>query len=535
MPTLSSNSCEWAIEHLGKYSDTDIFPKLFEHQAFLIQKDRASQYLKNKDINQWEINADRQCLVPKQHFGFRIATQLDPSDTTFFTALCWEVGNEIESARIPSNECIAFSNRFINDGTNFNFFDRDINFTSFQAHSAELAKQYPFVVVSDIADFYPRIYLHRLENALNNALAKFPAHSKAIAQFIKQWNQNVSYGIPVGTNASRLLAELVIDEIDKSLQAEGIVFCRFVDDYRIFCKSREEAYQQLTRLANVAFSNAFTLHAQKTKILSAEEFSIQILQTEERRELQSLSEGLDEIFDGIGILNPYAIDLDIEMFDDELKDRVASFNLVGLLKTQVCSDQIDIPMTRFLINRLAWFVQPNSSDVLMTLLNNIDKLYPVLPEVIRYLTVYEPLLSDDTAREIGKFLLNKLDNSVISQLEYHKMMIATLFVSSHRWGNINRLIQQYKNSADHFSRRTFLLALGVANQFSWLREKKKEVNQMPPWERRAFIYSASCLPEDEKKNYYRAINMSEQEKIVFEWSKTSPISFNTPTWKGWSG
>ena len=89
------------------------------------------------------------------------------------------------------------------------------------------------VAVTDIADFYPRIYHHRLDNALQVATSK-SNHIKALKQLLSGWNKTESYGIPVGSAPSRLLAELVMTDIDQALLAQGIDFIRFNDDYRIF-------------------------------------------------------------------------------------------------------------------------------------------------------------------------------------------------------------------------------------------------------------------------------------------------------------
>jgi len=224
MSTLSTKTIEWAIEHLFRHSDTDIFPKAFEFEAIKYCQGEVVNWLSKQDICQWQTRPFRRCLVPKQKYGFRIATQLDPLDMLFFLALVLEVGEQIEKSRIPITANISFSNRFAIDVADFLFFDRNIGYSEFQEYSRKLARSSNFVVLTDIADFYPRIYLHRLENALSAVAKALPSHAKAIIQLIKGWNHNVSYGIPIGSNPSRLLAELVIDDIDRILFSENRVY-----------------------------------------------------------------------------------------------------------------------------------------------------------------------------------------------------------------------------------------------------------------------------------------------------------------------
>ena len=80
-----------------------------------------------------------------------------------------------------------------------------------------------YVVVADIADFFPRLYLHPLENALSACTTK-TNHARAIKRLLNNWNYSISYGIPVGQNASRLLAELTLNDIDEGLLSEGVDF-----------------------------------------------------------------------------------------------------------------------------------------------------------------------------------------------------------------------------------------------------------------------------------------------------------------------
>ncbi len=93
----------------------------------------------------------------------------------------------------------------------------------------------------------------------------------------------MSYGIPVGNNPSRMLAELVLDDFDRVLLAEGIVFARWVDDYRLFCHTKEEAHQQLARLAEIINAQGLTLQSQKTNILTSEYFINNIIESESKK------------------------------------------------------------------------------------------------------------------------------------------------------------------------------------------------------------------------------------------------------------
>lgn len=522
MVTLSKDTVAWAIDHFTHHADTDIFPKAFEFKAIEFCRTEVIDALSKQDINQWVTRPLRRSLVPKHRYDFRVATQLDPLDSLFYMGLILETGEEIEKSRLSVDKNIVFSRRFKPSKTDFNIFDKAIGYGEFETHSANLASQFQYVVITDIADFYSRIYVHRLENALDRVLPTHSTHSNALKSLIKGWNQHISSGIPVGCHPSRLLAELVIDDVDKILLDSKFTFTRYVDDYRIFCNSREEAYERLTVLANALYDNhRLTLQARKTKILSSEEFVEQLSKSEEGLELEALYNSFNDILDMLGLDNPYEI-VDYDSLEPDVQKQIDELNLEQLLDLQLNAAEIDISLTKFLINR---FKQLQNTDVLWKLLTETEKLYPVFPEIVEYLSAIATRLTPEEAEEIGEFILDKLNGSVVSHLNYHRALIMSLFAEENTWKNASRFSALYNSSADSWFRSSTLLAIGRANQDHWIRNKKAEIEHMSYWEKRAFLYAASCLPKDERDTFYRNINrkLDPLEKHIVEWAKSNPI------------
>ncbi len=523
MTTLSPDSINWALDHLVRHGDTNIFPKLFEFQSMAKCRDEFTRQLAKQDICQWSTRPFRRCLVPKHKYGFRIATQLDPLDMVFYLALSVEVGEQIEKARLPVSEQICYSHRFKLENANLDVFDRSVGYPEFQERCAELSQKFGFVVTTDIADFYHRIYLHPLENALRSAAKTLPSHATAIIKMIKGWNQNVSHGIPVGSKPSSLLAELLIDDVDRTLRAEGMVFAHYVDDYRIFCKSLEEAHLSLARLANHFYDmHGLTLQAQKTMIMPAEQFRSEFFETDQRKELKALAKGFDDFISRLGLDNPYEL-IEYDDLSPAHKALVDGLNLDTLLEKQLALAEIDIPTTGFLLRRLG---QLKRVRLVLIVLSQTNKLYPVFADVIGYLSSLTDSLTPDIMQRIGETLLGKLDGSIVSQLEYHRMLIMSLFAGSDKWGNSDKLASFYGNAVDDWTRRTLLLALGKTGQNYFIRSKKTSLNQMTPWSKRALIYAASSLPSDEKENWYKAIKptLDDLERYVLMWASSTPIN-----------
>ena len=96
----------------------------------------------------------------------------------------------------------------------------------------------------------------------------------------------------------------------------------------------------------------------------------------------------------------------------------------------------------------------------------------------------------------------------------------SLFAGTNKWGNTDRLAHFYNYETDGFFKRTVILALGKHDQDFLLRPKKININQMTNWDKRAFIYAASCFPEIERSNWYKAIRngCNELENYVISWA-----------------
>ncbi|MDP6157150.1 MAG: reverse transcriptase, partial [Candidatus Thermoplasmatota archaeon] len=65
------------------------------------------------------------------------------------------------------------------------------------------------------------IYLHRLDNALQ-ASTNRTSHVSLIMRLLAGWNGTETFGIPVGNDPSRILAEITISDVDEALLARRI-------------------------------------------------------------------------------------------------------------------------------------------------------------------------------------------------------------------------------------------------------------------------------------------------------------------------
>jgi hypothetical protein len=519
---LSPNSLDWAFAHALRFGDSDIFPPHFEFQALAFQSDDVKDFLTTRDLLQWTARSKQVCLTPKGRYAYRVSTRLDPLDSLIYLALVHEVGELLEQRRVPASEAVVLAHRFqpTSDG---HLYDPAYGWRQFIKTCQQKldSSSATHVVVADIADFFPRLYHHRIENTLNSFTNSSP-QARCIFRLINQWAGTPSYGIPVGPSPSRLIAEATIHDVDQHLLSEGATYCRYSDDFRIFCSSRTDAYDKLSSLALALFHNhGFTLQPSKTFIVSGDEFSERFLTSPESEELSNLQLGFQEFLEAAGVAaNPYA-ELDYHDLDPAAKSILDELNLEDLLRDQLGRQELDIGLVRFLLRRLA---QLNDSDIAEELLDNADECYPVLASIMDYLNALRDV-PDVICQAVGAKVLALLDHSVVAHLPYHRCWLLSLFANSDRWGQTTRLPGMYDRAIETFTRRKLTLALGRAGSDFWFRMRRDAALDMDPWERRAFIASASCLPHDEAFHWYRSVGsrLDPLESFIVNWVRRNPF------------
>jgi hypothetical protein len=519
---VSEEALDWALSHSENFGDTDVLPTPFEFKALRHCWSTIKPNLLNQDLDTRQVKEHRRFIAPKGPYAYRVVTQIDPVDFLFFSALVYEIGQDIENHRTATTEEIVHSSRFNpeNDGR---MFGRDYSYASFMQKCREMVAldSSNYIVVADIADFYPRIYLHRIETALSTATTQNGA-SRAIIKFLKGWQDRVSYGIPVGSASARLLAEITINDIDEYLISDDYNYCRYSDDFRIFCNSKKEAYSKLETLATVLFENhGLFLQPGKTKILKKEQFISQYLQSHLSNELNSLRERFGNIVDRLGIENPYET-LDYEDLPEEIQSEIDGLNLVNMLKEQLQTNEIDVSMFKFLLKRLGQLNQA----VVLGIFRNMDKCYHLVPSVVSYLKILKA--NGSSLERYTDKIIDLLSNSQTCQLPFNRLWWLSLSSDNNLSIPERDLMRIYRVDTDPAVKRKVILSLGRAHHASWFRREKNGAMNLDPWSKRAFIAAASCMANDECNTWYDTIRRRQDEmgQAIITWAKDNPFITN---------
>lgn len=263
----------YALSHITENGDTDIFPFPLELKFYQENLEDVASVIAGRDLGDYAPLSLVESLIPKTKFGFRVAHQPYPSDTAIYTALVCSIFDEVEKSRAPISEGRSFSYRK-NPGIDGPLFieNRDFKKWMEQINVNQWFSKYTHAIRTDISDFYTRIYRHRLENILESTSGNRPV-VKRIEKLISQWRGGQSFGIPVGGDASRLLAEAALHDTDMALMSEGYQHTRYVDDMIIYISEGQDPYAALAFLAKHLTENeGLSLNNQKTTIFEWEEF-----------------------------------------------------------------------------------------------------------------------------------------------------------------------------------------------------------------------------------------------------------------------
>lgn len=498
---LTDESLDFARRHLTSYYDTDFFPKPYEFSAIWHKWDEL------KGLPRKELLA----LIPpitipwkKSKGGFRIVHQLDPLDAIVYTAATYSVAEDIEKSRKIQSESIACSYRIKLDGNGF--FKSGSGFEVYRARCEELAERYDYVLTTDISDFYNKIYLHRLENAISTATGS--SKGKSFEKFLMALNTNNSQGIPVGPAASILMSEATLIDVDDFIAHRSFSHVRYVDDIRIFANTEHELdilLQELTLYLHQ--THRLGLVADKTKIIESQAFLQQELNNQ--YQLEKL-----EILETIETSNPYTFDEtgknDNQQDEANSAEEIGAKLLDALIRIQKY-DYLDLALARAILRRAR---AGKVFDIAKFLLNNLRYFRAVVNDVVLYL---EAVTNDENIPILIPLLIEVALSGDFEDKAINEWF--SWYISNHRkLLEVKELRFVFSNS----SRLSYAARAAVNfKNLSWVRERKESLLNRTNWDRRAIIYASQLMSDDEKRKWLEPLkkkfNVSLLDKWMIDW------------------
>src|SRR6266496_249480 len=283
-----------------------------------------------------------------------------------------------------------------------------VSWNLFREKSLQKIKEgYLFVIVTDLTGFYDNIDIPILISDLKACGVDTDVVNE-LSKCLNRWTQVNNKGLPQSNSASDILAKLYLDNVDKGLVNAGFTHLRYVDDFRIFCKTSSEAKKALIELIRLLRKRGLNLQSAKTKILPANEALneiegiqpvITMVEKEAENEISSFKfkSEYDDDEEEEGINSKTKEDPPIEVIREAFK----TYFINGT------DDKFNKTLFHFLINRL---IQEFDSSALDYCLSNLEKH----PEETSYFLKYSKSFDDWDIRVMQ--LPKKMQNALIAFL-----------------------------------------------------------------------------------------------------------------------
>lgn len=511
-----------AVKNIASHGDTDIFPFPFEHHLFHDSPQKCVELIEkiHSELDDYMASYSPdiiETLSQVGYTGFRWAAQIEPFWNAYYLACVIKLADAIEAVRLPENVQSIFSYRFSWQEDTGKLF-KDSTWRDYKNRCIALSHEHPVVIVTDIADFYPRIYHHRIENTLKRLESAGDLPGR-IMKMLSAFSQiHVSYGLPIGGPASRILAELALINVDRYLKTKQTVFCRYADDFCIFCSDRSSAYKKLVFLSEQLFNEGLVLNKKKTRILTAEEYqetSKAFMPTDQNED------GNDEhkLLNISLRYDPYSPTAEEDY--DALKEAVGDVDIIGILGREVAKTAIDPTVSKQAINAIKALAPPLQGAAIRTILDtrNLQVLSPVFVTILRLVRAIYASLAEEDKAFIDETLMELYQQgspllSVDLNLSYYIQVIGQ------RKSTIKEelLVLLFDTHLNPLIRRLILLILADWECHYWLSDLKRQYSSLSVWEKRAFILASYVLGDEGKhwRNHAKK-NWSPMDNLVRDW------------------
>lgn len=498
MSILTDESLDFAREHIQKYYASDFFPKAFEYEALWHSWDEVKAELKSKNIDKIWVLPPIIATSYKPNGTFRVVHQLEPLDAIIYTAMTYLVAEDIERARVPSDEDIACSYRIHLDSGSF--FGSGNGYDSFTSKSEALSSKYKYILVTDITDFYNQIYLHRLNNAIEFASASLKPIADDIEKFLSKINNKASQGVPVGPAASIIMSEAILIDIDNFIIGKGVAHTRYVDDFRIFSDDEEQLIAILEELTLYLYENhRLTLSSEKTLITDSKSYVEEFLHNH-----YEIEKG--EMFETLEVINPYSgeeEEVEVAIDDDQEK---ANKVIQSIAEKVLDRELLDLGLSRNLIRKAKSY---GNTELAQILFDEFEFFSPVINDVCLYLD----RISDDEFIAENIEMLIDVSESLVMNRDLTRFWFEW-YLSRHEGLISNKALKQFVMNGPNIVNQA--RAAITNGDLSWVRDKKADIFSVGNWERRAILYAAQVLPGDEKEHWLK-LTMASSPLLTDRW------------------
>lgn len=300
----------------------------------------------------------------------------------------------------------------------------------------------------DLAAYYDTIDLNLLSNQISREAYK--DFTDFVKNCISKWTTHktskLGHGIPQGPISSALIGEIYLLPVDKKLKKKNIKYVRYVDDIKIFGKSKQEVQEAIITLELECKERGIIPQSKKYEIKKAENIEEAIgkfpsLQSEEKKVILGNKKEVYEIF--------------IRSFDP---------------------NNFDVSRVRYILKTIG-----KNDLILENIIPNLKEYPELVDEFCRFLINYS--YSKDIAEEIYEKALRK--PSVYPYVEGRYWSLISAFnINNHSLKRklLRRARDRIKRNHDKYSLKLgcyrLLCSVDSSEIFKWLSHESSCLTQM---------------------------------------------------------
>ncbi len=169
---------------------------------------------------------------------------------------------------------------------------------------------------------------------------------------------------------------------------------------------------------------------------------------------------------------------------------------------------------QFILGRLSALQKP---ELIPTVLENLERLYPVAESVAAFFKQFTDLTKRDAA-EIGGALLAPILNALDARpSEYYSMWILSVFQHHRNWDHADDLLRIFRETSSDAVRRFAALALATSGTRAQALAIKDFLASASSLCRTAMLLATAKLGKDERQYFGKSLQLSDSlEKLCIK-------------------
>lgn len=491
--------------------ELDLLRKNLELQNAM--KDSGLLAFNRDTIPEMQISPIDYFFRPKARFLQRRCAYVEPQDIIKYLALALSIAANIEKNRVDRRKNIVHSYRYNETGETI--FSKKYGYGTFRNQSKILSskKKFKTKIITDIANFYDRVNIHRIESQLLSIGCDKDAVRK-LNDLLLTWNDRDSYGLPVGGNASRILAEAALMDIDRYLIAQNITFIRFVDDFRIFASGVDEAAYLVQILQTRLSEDGLTLNSEKTHVVPTEQLDESV--TGPITDLTNQPEHGPEKDAQVAAFTLYKGRIPLSYRDPSEKklEILRSLNVAEAISQLERDFSSNIDLVKDVIRAIVIQGNTNTGVTFADILRRYIEIVPYAVDMM--------IEKNEIPEEITKHVSNEFEEWLLDgnkKPDYVITSIIRLLISKHANGRhvVARFLEKLPRHGSTIVGREIFLSLMPTLDRSELLQIKRFYRRATPPEKRAIIkgfIENSSVHAKEKEAWLKAIRATSRDIFI---------------------